>query len=51
MTIFTEIHELEKLETMKRAEQGLRQTTGVAGIQSLNWSALASYDKLRLGAS
>ena len=36
MTIFTKIHDLEKLETMKRAEYGLRRTTGIDETQSLN---------------
>ena len=35
MTIFTKIHDLGKLETTKRAEQGLRRTTGVDETQSL----------------
>ena len=51
MTIFTKIHDLKKLETTKRAEQGLRQTEGVAGTQSLNWSAQPSYDTLSLQVS
>ena len=46
MTIYAKIHDLEKLETTKRAEQGLRQTTGVVGTQPLNWRARPSYDKL-----
>ena len=30
MMIFTKLYDLEKLETTERAEQGLREATGVA---------------------